>query len=96
MASFGKKKKSAPRNSPLKDKKLEVVVAALLLTGKLKVDSVQLYRNASTVISLVGQFKTIGGLNNSNIESMVNFLNKNGNMTLDEVVEAFRIKTGNG
>lgn len=95
MASTGKKKKSDPRSSPLKDKKLEVVVAALLLTGKLRVDSVQLFRNASTVISLVGQFKTLNGLNGSNIENMVNFLDQNGNMTLDEVVEAFKIKTGN-
>lgn len=41
-----------------KDKKLEIVAAALLLTGKLKVDSVEIFRDSPVVnVTLIGQYK---------------------------------------
>lgn len=78
----------------LEGKNLEIIVAALLVTGKLRVDSVQLFRQASMVIGLTGKYKTIANMNNSNVNKMVKFLNENGNMTLDEVIEAFNKKIG--
>ncbi|MEF2968869.1 hypothetical protein V3851_24025 [Paenibacillus sp. M1] len=74
------------------NKKLELTVAALLLTGKLKVDSVQLYTDASLFVSLVGKFKTTG---NDSVDKLVNFMNENGNMTLNDIMEALKKKTGN-
>ncbi|HEY4601492.1 MAG TPA: hypothetical protein VIG73_09525 [Cerasibacillus sp.] len=70
-----------------KDKKLEIVAAALLLTGKLKVDSVEIFRDSPVVnVTLIGQYKT---MNNNN--KMVDFIDENGDMTLNEIVEAFNI-----
>ncbi|GGH37910.1 hypothetical protein [Paenibacillus segetis] len=86
-------KSSTPKSSQ-KNKSLEVIVASLLLTGKLKVDSVELFREASTVISLVGKFNTLSDLGNPNIDKMTKFLDDNGDMTLDEVFTAFKKKTG--
>jgi len=91
VASSDKKKQSSKDSSlfgTFKEKNLDIVVAALLLTGRLRVDSIQLFRDASMIVGLVGKYKTISGLNTSNVEKMVDFLNKNGSMTLDEVIEA--------
>lgn len=74
------------------NKKLELVVAALLLTGRLKMDSVQLYTDSSLFVSLVGKFKT---LNNDTVDKLVNFMNENGNITLNDFMEALKKKTGN-
>ncbi|MEK4508611.1 hypothetical protein EJP82_00380 [Paenibacillus anaericanus] len=86
-------KRSTPKSS-LKSKNLEIIVASLLLTGKLKVDSIELFREASTVISLVGKFNTLGDLSNPNIGKMTQFLDENGGMTLDEVFAALKKKSG--
>ncbi len=45
------------------------------------------------IVSLTGKYKTIGKMDSSNIERMVQFLNDNGNMTLDEIIQAFKKKT---
>ncbi|GIP52030.1 hypothetical protein [Paenibacillus vini] len=74
------------------NKKLELVVAALLLTGRLKVDSIQLYTDSSLFVSLVGKFKT---LNNDTVDKLVNFMNENGDITLNDFMEALKKKTGN-
>lgn len=71
-------------------KNLEIIVAALLLTGKLHVDSVTLYRQATLLVGLTGKYKTL--TQSSNVDNMVQFLNDNGNMTLDEVIQAFSQK----
>src|SRR5690606_31921040 len=43
----------------LKGKHLEIAAAALLLSGKLKVDSVQLFRDSTVVgVYLLGQFRS--------------------------------------
>lgn len=101
MASSGKNKsKSAsngngsnPAKSMLQGKNLEIIVAALLLTGKLRVDSVQLFREATMIIGLTGKYKTIANMSNSNVDKMMKFLDDNGNMTLGEVIEAIKKKT---
>lgn len=96
-ARDGKAKPGASDNASifaaLQGKNMEILVAALLLTGKLRVDSVTLYRQATVVIGLTGKYKTLGGF--SNLEHMVGFLSDNKNMTLDEVVRAFQ-KSENG
>ncbi|MNW39730.1 hypothetical protein D3C74_168230 [compost metagenome] len=73
-------------------KNMEIIVAALLVTGKLRVDAVQLFRQATMIVSLTGKYKTLANMNNSNVSNMVKFLNENGDMTLDEVIQAFKSK----
>ncbi|MFD3257705.1 MULTISPECIES: hypothetical protein [Paenibacillus] len=95
MASPSKNGKSKTSSSKSKkNKSLEYTVAALLLTGKLRVDSVQLFREASLVITLTGQYKTLA-MNGTNIDKMVKFLDNNGDMTLNEVIEALKKKSNN-
>lgn len=77
--------------SALQGKNVDFLVAALLATGKLTVDSVTLFRQATLVVGLTGKYKTLS--DNSNVDKMVQFLNDNRNMTLDEVIQAFQKKT---
>lgn len=74
------------------NKKLELIVAALLFTGKLKVDSIQLNTDSTLLVNLAGKFKT---LNNDNVDKLVSFMNDNGNITLNDFMEALKKKTGN-
>ncbi|MDR7314439.1 hypothetical protein [Brevibacillus nitrificans] len=112
-SSKGKKKKSANSSSKDAKKNqtnnpsppfpcfpgtsLELIVASLLLTGKLRVDSVQLFRQATMIVGLTGKYITLDDLNNnnnnSNVDSMVKFLNENGNGTVDEIFHALKKKT---
>ncbi|MGG1616744.1 hypothetical protein ACIFQM_02080 [Paenibacillus sp. NRS-1782] len=91
----GQKKNGLNSNSSifsaLQGKNVEVIVAALLLTGKLHVDSVTLYRQATLLVGLTGKYKTLAA-DPSNVDNMVKFLNDNGNMTLDQVIQAFQKK----
>lgn len=72
------------------NKKLELVVAALLITGKLKVDSIQLYTDSSLFVSLVGKFKTT---NDDTVNKLVDFMNENGDITLNDIMAALKKKT---
>jgi len=74
----------------LSSNRLEIIVAALLLTGKLRVDSVQLFRQATLIVGLTGKYKTLA--NQTNIDKIIKFLNDNGNITLDEMIEALKQK----
>ncbi|MFZ3579795.1 hypothetical protein, partial [Virgibacillus sp. DJP39] len=68
-------------------KELEIVAAALLLTGKLKVDAVQVFRNSPVVsIILLGQYETT---KDRKTNDLIDFMKKNGDMTLEEVTNAF-------
>lgn len=70
----------------LKGKDLDIIAASLLLLGKLKVESVQLYRDSPTIsVTLIGQYQSV---KDDKSENMANFLDENGDMTLDEVFEA--------
>ncbi|AJY77513.1 hypothetical protein VN24_04910 [Paenibacillus beijingensis] len=93
-ASHNKNKRTATDRSSILDalqgKNMEIIVAALLLTGKLHVDSVTLYREATLIIGLTGKYKTLG--NFSNLDNMVNFIKDNKDMTLDEVIRTFQKK----
>ncbi len=72
----------------LKGKDIEIVAASLLLLGKLKVDSVQLFRDQPVIaVSLLGQFKQMG---DTKANELADFLEKNGDMTLDEVFEGIK------
>lgn len=75
-------------NDLLKGKDIEIVAASLLLLGKLKVESVQLFRDRPVIeVSLIGEFKKING---QKVDEMTDFLTKNGDMTIDEIVEGFK------
>jgi|HigsolmetaAR204D_1030405.scaffolds.fasta_scaffold00769_9 hypothetical protein len=76
----------------LKGKHLEIITAALLLSGKLKVDSVQLFRSSPVVqVNLLGQFLDNGGENGSDkSKALADFLEENGDMTIDDIIEAFQ------
>lgn len=72
----------------LKGNDLDIVAATLLLVGKLKVSSVQLYRGQPVVeVTLVGQFKST---ENQKGNAMDSFLEQNGDITIDEVIEGIR------
>lgn len=73
----------------IKGKQLDWVAAALLLTGKLKVDSVGLFRDSPAVtVTLLGKFGDETNDDKSN--DLVDFLDKNGDMTIDHVFSAFQ------
>ena len=56
----------------LKGKDLEIVAASLLLLGKLKVESVQLFRDKPIIsVTLLGEFKS---LNDKKVNEMADFL----------------------
>ncbi|KQL43982.1 hypothetical protein AN963_21285 [Brevibacillus choshinensis] len=71
---------------------LELIVAVLLLTGKLRVDAVQLFRQATMIVSLTGKYITLGDLSNNNVDNMLKLLNDNGNMTVDEMIQGLKNK----
>lgn len=68
-----------------KGKHLDIVTAALLLSGRLKVDSVELFRGSSAInVTLIGKYLTNG---KDKTNALTDFLEENGDMTLDEVFE---------
>ncbi len=69
-------------------------MAILLLTGKLRVDAVQLFRQATMIVSLTGKYITLGDLNNKNVDNMLKVLNDNGNMTVDEIIQTLKKENG--
>ncbi len=77
----------------LQGNNLEIIVAALLVTGKLRVDAVQLFRQATMIVSLVGQYNTLKKMDNSNVNNLIDFINNNGNLTLDELIQGIRGNT---
>ncbi|RNB86984.1 hypothetical protein EDM56_14855 [Brevibacillus fluminis] len=88
-------KKQSCDNSWLAGNNLEIIVAFLLLSGKLRVDAVQLFRQATMIVSLTGKYITLGDLNNTNVDNLLKFLNDNGSLTVDEIIEALKKKMGN-
>ncbi|GAS83189.1 hypothetical protein HF638_16700 [Paenibacillus sp. SZ31] len=90
----GSKKTNAANtllNGNLKGRNLELIVAALLVSGKLRVDAVTLFREATLVVELVGQYKTLQNVTPSNQDKLVQFLDEiGGDMTLNDVIRAFQ------
>jgi hypothetical protein len=67
---------------------LDIVAAALLLTGKLKVDSVEIFRGSPIIsVTLLGKYLTC---DKKKTNALLEFLEEHGDMTLDEVFEAFQ------
>ncbi|WP_255452102.1 TerB family tellurite resistance protein [Sporosarcina sp. ANT_H38] len=78
----------------LKGKDLEIVAASLLLLGKLKVDSAQLFRDKPVIsVTLLGEFKH---LNDNKVNEMADFLEGNGDLTLDELFEGIKRRMDKG
>ncbi len=103
MPPPGKGKKTGTKKPPVNPNKqipkgLEYTVAALLLTGKLRVDSVQMYTDASLFVSLVGKYKSLSDTspgNSNNVDKLVNFLDDNNSLTLNEIMTALKKKSDN-
>ncbi|WP_019415659.1 hypothetical protein [Paenisporosarcina sp. TG20] len=69
----------------LKGQDLEIIAASLLLLDKLKVNSVQLFRNSPEIIvTLAGNYQTT----DNDKTNMDEFLKANGDLTFDEVLDA--------
>lgn len=76
MPPAEKRKRPAAKKPPASSKTqtpkgLEFTVAALLLTGKPKVDSIQMYTDASMFVRLVGKYKTLSDLSNNNVYKLI-------------------------
>jgi hypothetical protein len=70
----------------LKGKDLETIAASLLLLGKLKVESVQLFRNTPNIgVTLLGRYRST---DDDKANNMSAFLEQNGDMTIDDVFDA--------
>lgn len=69
----------------LKGKHLEIITAALLLSGKLKVDAVTFFRGSPAIqVGLLGQLNQKGSNNNnSKSNALADFLAENGDLTID-------------
>lgn len=85
------------QNVTMKDlfggKHLEYVAAALLLTGRLQVDSVELFRGSPVVnVNLIGKYST----KNNNTNPLSEFLEQNGDMTIDDIFDAFKNRLDKG
>ncbi|MHA6533657.1 hypothetical protein [Paenibacillus sp. BAC0078] len=97
MPPPGKGKKNGVKKQPANSKTqvpkgLEFTVAALLLSGKLRVDSVQMFTNATLVIGLTGKYTTLNDLSNNNVDKLVSFLDDNSSLTLNEIMSALKKK----
>lgn len=54
-------------------------------------DAVTLFREATLVVELVGQYKTLQNVTPSNQDKLVQFLDEiGGDMTLNDVIRAFQ------
>lgn len=70
----------------LRGKDLDIIAASLLLLGKLKVESVQLFRNSPTItVTLLGKYRSTP---DDKVNNMADFLEQNGDMTMDDVFDA--------
>lgn len=65
---------------------LEIIAAALLLTGKLKIRYISIFREEPRIDTLMsGRLQT--NSEKSNINQVSELLNKNGDMTINELFE---------
>ncbi|MBO2537145.1 hypothetical protein JGZ98_15140 [Rummeliibacillus suwonensis] len=75
-------------------KHIDLVAAALLLSGKLKVDSVRLFRGSTIItVNLIGKFQSN---KKKKSDPLADFFEENGDLTFDEIFEAFQQKMDKG
>lgn len=77
-------------NGGLSSKKLAFIVAALLVSGKLRVDAVTLFREATLLVTLTGRYKTLKDFQPSNADQLKDFLDQNGDMTINDIIQVFQ------
>jgi len=80
-----KSKKKRPSREVLEDS-AEILVIALLLAGELAIDSILIDREGTFQVILEGKLRQ----NEEHADKMANFLEQNGSLTLDDVVEGLR------
>jgi len=74
----------------LRGKQLEIVTAALLITGKLKVDVISVFRDSPVIsVNLLGQFRRKPQENDKS-NALAQFLEENGDMTIDDIIDAIQ------
>ncbi|GAB3051963.1 hypothetical protein [Virgibacillus ainsalahensis] len=77
----------------LSGQSIELVVAALLVTGKLRSSFVTIYRDEPTVeVLLTGEFMRPSP---ENANKMAEFINENGDMTIEEIMEGIKQQLNN-
>ncbi|MNW70926.1 hypothetical protein D3C74_504670 [compost metagenome] len=54
-----------------------------------------MFTDASLFVSLVGKYKTLSDMGDTNVDKLVNFMNENGNLTLNDLMGALKKQTGN-
>ncbi|WP_018922996.1 hypothetical protein [Salsuginibacillus kocurii] len=71
-------------------KHLEIVTAALILSGKLDVYSIELFRTDPLVgVYLIGGFPSFPENNENGIEPLAKFMEDNPDMTVAELIQRF-------
>ncbi|MGY4691227.1 hypothetical protein [Salibacterium sp. K-3] len=74
----------------LQGEHLDVIAAVLLLSGRLRVNSVELYRGEPAVlVTLIGEYKQKAS---SKAEALASFLEENDDMTVEDILEALRLR----
>lgn len=72
----------------LRGKDLEIVAASLLLLGKLKVESVQIYRSQPIIfVTLIGEFNSE---KDNKKETLADFLERSGDVSFEDMVEGLK------
>ncbi|SDH81756.1 hypothetical protein SAMN05192534_11244 [Alteribacillus persepolensis] len=80
-------------NDLLNGSNLDVIAAVLLLTGRLKVESVQVYRGYPIIqVTLLGEYKRVSPKEKA--DKMADFLKENDDITIDDVMEAIKNHLG--
>lgn len=83
---------SSPFGHLFTSKQLEIVTAALLLSGELVFDSIEFGRDGGIVVTLIGELQNPGNqqTQENRVSELVRFLRNNGAITLDEILAALK------
>jgi len=85
----GNGKNEKKRKSNLKEDSAEFIIIALLLADQLKFQSLLVDREGIVEITLEGQIKKT---DETTAKKMADFLEENGNMTIDDAIEGLRLR----
>ncbi|BAU27355.1 hypothetical protein DFP93_102401 [Aneurinibacillus soli] len=83
---------SSPFDHLFSSKQLEIITAALLLSGELVTDAIEFGRDGGIVVSLVGKLQNPCQKNpqENRVGELAHFLRNNGTITLDEILAALK------
>lgn len=81
------KKKEQRNNSAFKEESAEFIIIALLLADQLRFESILVDREGTVAITLKGKVKR---KNEDAAKKIADFLEENGEMTIDDAIEGLR------